>query len=196
MFFSRKTDADRWYMEKRREKELVKSGLRPHLIFKQLGEFAKDWLLSRKVQHPITTWKNEEERLSKFVLPEYSTRNLHEIQTGEWESFLEGLVTKLGRTPSTCNRYRTMLHKIYEDALRKDFVAYNPVSRVPEWRENKAAFAYFETEDECRAYLNHARREYYFFFLFATIALNTGAHHPQNPYPYLQRCWFKVNPRP
>ena len=141
--FSRKTDADQWYFAKKREKELIQRGLRVPIELITFSQFAEDWLEKRKAQgKPQSSWTSDQERICKYLLPDFAERFLSRISTSEWESVLDQIVTKYKRSPSTRNRVRTVAHKMYQNALRPKLVYFNPVSDVPRWEEPTNTYAH------------------------------------------------------
>lgn len=174
--FVRKTDADRWYMEKKREKELVESGVQQQVQLVALGEYADQWMQVRRSQgKPESSWKTDERRLRIHILPAMAHRPLQRITRREWEEFLNQLLVKHGLNPSTRNRIQTLVSKMYNDAIRQELVLVNPLSVVPKLRESQDKWNYWETLEECSQYLTASHQEGPSFQIFAMIALNTGA---------------------
>ena len=108
-------------------------------------------------------------------MPLFATRQLQKISSQELEAFMDRLVTKEKLSPTTRNRVRAVLHKLYNDAKRQGHVQVNPVSNVMLWKESRDAFDYLHSIEECQTYLIHARTESPSFYAFAVLALNTGA---------------------
>jgi integrase len=176
--FTRIVDAERWYAEKKREKELLESGmmLPQSMTDMRLRDFAEAWLLKRKQQgKPYSSWSSDEDRLSKWILPEFGDRNLQAISSRELEIFCDSLVTKHGLAPATRNRVRAVLSKLYNDAIREDMVQISPVAKVSIWKESRDANDYWHSIEECERYLDAALNESQVFYVFAILALNTGA---------------------
>lgn len=174
--FSRKTDADRWYVEKKREKELVESGMHSPVTLIPLAVYADRWMASRKAQgKPESSWKTDERRLRLHILPRMGSRMIQQIVRREWDEFLEKLVTDQNLHPKTRNRVQALLCKMYNDALRQEVVTANPLAMIPKLRETQDAWDYWHTEDECSRYLAASAEEGSVFQLFAALALNTGA---------------------
>lgn len=174
--FTRSADADRWYSQKKREKELIESGAQPVIEETVFKDFVDTWMADRSQQgKPLGSWLSDLERLRKWILPAFGNRVLHKISAKELESFLDGLVAKNGLAPATRNRIRSVLHKLYNDALRKDLVLANPVSKCLVWKEKGQKFDFLKTEEELGIYLKAAQTEYKVFRVFAILALNTGA---------------------
>ncbi len=174
--FVRKTDADRWYIDKKREKELVESGVQQQVQLVDLGEYADKWMLTRKAQgKPVSSWKTDERRLRLHILPVMAKRSLQRITRREWEEFLDSLLVKGGLKPATRNRIQALVSKMYNDAIRQELVLTNPLTVVPKLREAQDRWGYWETLGECSQYLTEAPKEGTFFQIFAMLALNTGA---------------------
>ena len=117
----------------------------------------------------------DEERLRKWILPAFGQRILQRINSQEIESFLDRLVTKEELSSGTRNRIRAVLHKLYNDAKRQGLIPFNPVSNALIWKEQKQTFDYWQTLEECQNYLREAEKESSSFYVFAVLALNTGA---------------------
>ena len=174
--FLRKTDADRWYVEKKREKELAEGGVQQPIQLVDLGSFAEQWMLSRKAQgKPESSMRTDERRLRLHVLPAMGNRPLQRITRREWEAFLDSLTVKGGLMPATRNRVQALVSKMYNDAVRQELIAANPLSVVPKVRESQNAWDIWETAEECRRYLKEAAAEGSSFQIFAMLALNSGA---------------------
>lgn len=176
--FSRSADAERWYLEKKREKELQESGLKlsSELLETSLADYAEAWMKKRINQgKPYSSWSTDQDRLQKWILPKFGTRILQRVTSREYESFLDELVTDVGLSPATRNRVRAVLHKLYSDAKRDELLAVNPISRISVFKEPKITFDYWHSLEECQAYLAEAEQESSLFYVFAMLALNTGA---------------------
>jgi integrase len=174
--FSRSSDAERWYQERKREKKLLESGLALPTSSVSLGEFAMRWLDKRKANgKPQSSWENEESRLKIYIVPQFGHRSLQSILTREWETFLDDLVGKDLVSAGTRNRIRALLSKMYNDAIRVGEVSGNPISIIPQLREPMDRWDYWHSLDDVISYLTHAKNEMPSFSVFASIALNTGA---------------------
>ncbi|MBC7457931.1 MAG: tyrosine-type recombinase/integrase [Bdellovibrionaceae bacterium] len=173
--FSRKVDADRWYQDKRREKELAESGLSPIISDITVSDFSKDWHEKRKTNgKPFSSWSSDDGRLKKWILPAFGARNMNKITTKEWESFLDGLVADEHVSPATRNRIRSLLTKMYNDGMRQELLSTNPVRIIPQLKESMDAWDYWSSTDDIINYLNEAKIESDSFFLFACLSLNLG----------------------
>jgi len=175
-YFSRKTDADRWYNEMKRKKELTESGLELQIKSPLLRDYAMSWLKTRLANgQPLSSFNQEEARLRKYVLPAFGHRRLNEVLTNEWESFLDRLIVKHELTPATRNRVRALMSKMYNDALRQNLVSKNPITLLPKLKESMKKWDYWGTAEETEKYLAAARGGHYSHYLYASLALNSGA---------------------
>jgi len=160
----------------KRQKELVESGLQSELRSQSLDEFSSGWLSARKANgQPLSSYQQEEARLRLYILPVFGTRELETIGTTEWEGFLDRLVAKHDLNPATRNRVRALLSKLYNDARRQRVASQNPISIIPKLKEKAKKWDYWQSSEECGRYLREAEKESFSFYLFACLALNTGA---------------------
>jgi site-specific recombinase XerD len=138
-------------------------------------EFSLNWLESRKLAgKPLGSWESDETRLRKYILPHFGHRELNRISTKEWESYLDSLVSDDLIAPATRNRIRSLATKMYNDALRSEIVANNPVRVIPKLKEAMEAWDYWASVDDICAYLEEAKKESEWFFNFACLSLNLG----------------------
>jgi integrase len=173
--FTRKSDADAWYAARRREKELLDSGLATPVHEQSLKEYAEHWMKARIAQgKPQSSWKTDERRLKLHVFSEMGDRLLSRISRKEWEAYLNSLVTQKGLSSGSRNRVRALMSKMYNDAIREEVVTTNPLRDVSKYSETQRAWDYWHTKDECSRYLQAAKEEGPMFFIFAMLALNTG----------------------
>jgi integrase len=175
-YFSRKTDGDRWYLEMKRKKELNESGVEIQTESPLLKDYALGWLKTRLANgQPLSSFNQEEARLRNYILPAFGHRKLSEVLANEWESFLDKLITKNQLTNATRNRVRALLSKMYNDALRKNIVSKNPITLLPKLKESIKKWDYWGTAEETEKYLAAAQASHCCHFLFASLALNSGA---------------------
>jgi len=174
--FSRKADADRWYQEQKIKKEKLEAGIVEVVSKVTLESFSQDWLRTRAVNgQPKSSYQQEEARLRLYVLPEFGNRILDSITTKEWDVFLNDLQIERKLSPATKNRARSMVSKIYNDAIRMGAATKNPISIIPKAKERQTGWDYWHSKEECARYLEFAKNESEMFSLFALLAINTGA---------------------
>ena len=173
--FSRKTDADRWYQEQLRRKQLIESGLESPVFNETFKNFCEIWLQGRKANgQPQSSYQQEDARLRRYVYPVFGHRILETITTREWDQFLNTMIAKFGLSPGTRNRVRSMISKIYNDAIRSEAASRNPVSIIPKAKEKLKTFDFWSSQDECARYLEKSELQGPSFYVFAHLALNTG----------------------
>lgn len=173
--FSRKVDADKWYQEKKREKELIERGLSPNQSEITVAEFAAEWHEKRKLNgKPFSSWSSDSGRLKKWILPFFGHREMGKIQTIEWEQFLDGLVAEEDLAPATRNRIRSVATKMYNDGIRLGKFSHNPVAIVPKLKETMETWSYWSNQEDILKYLTAAKNESPVFYVFASLALNLG----------------------
>lgn len=173
--FSRKADGDRWYLEKKREKELVENGLALLKSDILVSDFANAWLEKRRLNgKPLSSWESDETRLRLYILPEFGSREMNKITTKDWEGFMDGLVADELVAPATRNRIRSLANKMYNDGLREEVVSTNPVRVIPKLKESMDAWDYWASVDEIMSYLTEAKNESASFYIFACMSLNLG----------------------
>lgn len=173
--FTRKIDADRWYSEKKREKELVERGLSFKTEETTLQDFALKWLERRKLNgKPLSSWESDDGRLRKYILPQFGHRNLCQISTKEWELFFDSLVSDELIAPATRNRVRSLATKMYNDAMRQEIVNNNPVRIIPKLKESMEAWDYWASTNDILLYLEAAKSESQWFYVYASLSLNLG----------------------
>ncbi len=174
--FSRKADADRWYAEIKRQKELDEAGLDFKANGTPLSEYTERWLRTRLANgQPQSSYVQEEARMRLYVLPEFGGRDIDRVTSSEWERFINELGPKYQLGPATRNRIRAMLSKLYNDASRERLVVKNPITQIPKSKERSKKWDYWATNEECARYLESAKAEGIGFATFASLALNTGA---------------------
>lgn len=172
-YFTRKTDAQTWQSNQRRESELQKAGIeRPDLQL-LLFDFAASWMRLRRKTMPLSTSAQDSAKLQKNILPRFGNRPMAMIRTDEWEKFLDQLIVD-GLAPATRNRYKALIRKLYRDAMRAKKLVVNPVALIPDLEEKKTRFQYLKTAEEIRAYLVAAQEIDPDFHRMASILLNTG----------------------
>ncbi len=192
--FSRKVDAERWYQEKKREKELVENGLSIGKSDVSVADFASSWLEKRKLNgKPMSSWESDETRLRKYILPHFGHREMNKISTKDWESFLDGLVADDLVAPATRNRIRSIANKMYNDGLRQEAVSNNPVRVIPKLKESMEAWDYWSSTEEILNYLTEAKSESPSFFIFASLSLNLGIRMGETL--ALDHCDFNIDQR-
>ena len=174
--FSRKTDADRWYAEIKRQKEYDEAGLDFETPGTLLSDYTEKWLSTRRSNgQPLSSYIQDESRIRLYINPVFGYRAIDKIRTPEWEKLLNSLGPRFGLGPATKNRIRSLMSKLYNDALRERLVRANPITLIPKARETNRKWDYWAEASETSRYLHFASTEGAGFEIFASLALNTGA---------------------
>lgn len=175
--WTRREDAIREERELMREKELMRAGLQVPAKQALLIDYAKTWFDRRKKRRPAATWTVEEARLRLYVLPEFGSRSIAHIQTGEWRDFLDRLMDPpVNLSGATRNRIRAMMHRMYREAIEDGICVQNPLSPIALLSEKKKTRPgqYWERPEEVESYLDAMRAEDAHHYLLAVVLLNTG----------------------
>lgn len=172
-YFTNKSDATLWKAEKVREKELFSAGIERPDTSLLLIDFASKWLRARTKTNPKSSWKQDETKLAKYILPTFGKRPITHIRSSEWRRFLDE-ISDGGAAPSYRNRFRSLLHKLYRDAIREGIAVQNPISQIPLVSEKGSAFNYWKNDADIVQYLGIAKTSYGPLYKIAIIALNTG----------------------
>jgi len=164
---------DDWIIENKKKK------FRPMLV----EDAAKTFLIARVNQK---TYRHDLFRMTKYVLPYFGKRYMHDVDSDDWKKLLgDGetnspglLVTEYGLSPTTSNLIRALLSRFYNVA-RKTLKCSkeNPISDIDPLEQSgeSGEIEFLETVDQIRAYLSHARTDNYpAFHIFTLISLNTG----------------------
>lgn len=183
--FSRKADADEWYAQMKRSSERARAGMPLALDSTLVKVYCASWIMLRK--NKSNEWKTEESRLRKHILPRIGEKSLRFISKHDIETALHEIRVEQGFSHSTFNRYRTLLHKIFEDACKDGYREENPVSRVERYSENFEAPV--ATDEELEAYLKEAKK-YPGFFQYVVAGMNCG------PRPGETIAWKWMDIRP
>jgi integrase len=170
--FATKADADEWYTSMKRKVDRAKAGLPMALDKTPFSSYCARWIQLRIKKSD--GWKIEESRLRKHILPLLGNHSMRFISRHDIESALHDIRIENALSEATFNRYRTLVHKIFEDACRDGLREDNPVKRVDKYPEN---FEPTEANDaEIAAFLTEAMKSAVPGFLsFVATGMNCGA---------------------
>ena len=91
----------------------------------------KGWAQSRK-----KSYENTEKYQLKELMSEFGEKKLADLTPTVIEKFLTKLMEREGRTPATCNRYRSLLSRVFNKAIDWEmFEDRNPITKVSKMRE-------------------------------------------------------------
>lgn len=172
--FSRKADADAWYMEMRRQKAFRSKGLNLPDSGNDGGisviDYARDFMDKREkvYRYPRSTTAMDEQRFRDYILPLIGELPLKSITSTQVKSLLikisEPGFKMEGRSISkkTRDRVKALLSAMFKEALNEDppLVLFNPVSgiRLNEPRTGTADPKHIESDEKIREFLETAKR--------------------------------------
>lgn len=134
------------------------------------GEFSEQWLRDyAAVNVKASTLRTYEGRIRGRFAEAFGARKLSGINTADVQRLLADL-SRAGRSPATLRAYLVLLHNMFEQAIRWDYLATNPTQGIKPPRLPHREMD-FLTPEEARAMLDAAEPRYY--ALLAT-AVMTG----------------------
>lgn len=149
-----------------------------------LNEFSNQWLETYvKPNLAPTTHQGYEEKLNKHILPYLGNKRLDKIKPLDLDNLYNFLLTKPTNrkdkdgnyktlSPASVHRVHEILSSIFSNALRWDFVPYNPCTKVvqPKYRNTKMTCYDEETSKRLiNALLQKAPIKYKCFVILAIL---------------------------
>lgn len=107
------------------------------------GEYGEQYLIWARLHH--RGWRTEESRID-LIEKAFGRVKLDAISARDVEGFLDGLLQ--GRSHSTRNRYRTLLHAMFNRAIRHGHATTNPVTGVGKFKEPEGRIKFLLGEEE------------------------------------------------
>ena len=89
-----------------------------------VGDFAKTYI-EKHAKPKKRTWKDDQRQLNRDVLPAWRNKLMKDITRRDVRELLDAIGT---RAPIMANRTRSLLHKMFNVAIRLDVVESNPVT--------------------------------------------------------------------
>jgi site-specific recombinase XerD len=127
--------------------------------------FADEYLAWARLHH--RGWRTEQSRI-ELMQQELGDLMLDRVTPADVERFLDALLK--GRSQATRNRYRTMLHAMFNRATRHGLVPSNPVGGIGKFKEPDGRTLYLTKADET-AVRDALRPELRALF---TVSVHTG----------------------
>jgi len=148
----------------------VHAGTYRHIEDVTFRAFAEQWLNDyASISVKASTFTTYKGRVNGSLMRAFGDRKLTGIGTADVQRFLADL-SRAGRSPSTLRAYLVLLHNMFEQAIRWDYLLVNPTHGIkPPRLPHKEMDSL--TPDEVRALLHGADDRYY--ALLAT-AIMTG----------------------
>jgi site-specific recombinase XerD len=128
-----------------RQRERERARIEHEREAKRLGfrAYAQQYLAWAKLRH--RGWDTEKSRVTAMSAA-FVDMKLDAITTADVESFQDGLLEK--RSQSTANRYRTLMHAMFNRAIRHGLLTVNPVKGVAKFKEPEGRIQYLMPEEE------------------------------------------------
>lgn len=200
--FTKKSDAEKWYHEMRRKKQLLRDGL---VIEDKEGvrfiDYARAWLKKRMKDYPPSTWMADEQRLRDYILPLISEIPINTITGPQIKALLNKISEEgfkepgFAISPSTRTRVKALLSAIFGDALNETppLVLFNPVLGITfkEKRMGKKKPQTLSDADECLKFIRAAQEIGPTEFVVACIFLMSGVRKQE----LIALRWKSFNPK-
>lgn len=183
--FSKREDAVEAEARLLKVRQRVRAGLeRPpsKILF---FDFAADWMKQRTMTHPAATWKPDDSKLRRVLLPRFGRKAMDALSTADFEKLFyelmyEGRENSTGRvvkiSGATRNRYHALLHKMFEDAIKSDLITLNPISKIEILSEKVKSqkLDHWKTDEEAETYIKAAYDRRHVFGVWAEILVLAG----------------------
>lgn len=121
--FNKKSDADKWKSDMLRKKQFMRDGLKAPLNEETMLDqyFINIWLPTRKSRYKKPTWGSDEQRYHKYVSPLLGLIKVANINQLQVRNVLRNVVEKYKQSISTRNKVRSLMSKIFNDAMNEEF---------------------------------------------------------------------------
>jgi site-specific recombinase XerD len=129
--------------ERRRARERALAERQSEARRLTFGEYAGQYLIWSRLHH--RGWRTEESRID-LMKKAFGEMKLDAITARDVDSFLDGLLQD--RSHSTRNRYRTLLHAMFNRAMRHGHASTNPVKGVGKFKEPEGRIKFLLGEEE------------------------------------------------
>jgi integrase len=171
--FKRKIDAESWEREQRR---LLESGkISVTLNSRQtVSELAQYWM--ENYAKPVKSYSSVRRDigiLNNHILPYFGTTPLAKVSARMVELWLSSLRNQKGQSPKSCNNCLGLLRKMFNDAVRWQYILHNPVVCVMSLKIDQQDFSFW-TKDEVRQFLSFIKEKKPEYHLVYAIALYCG----------------------
>jgi len=163
--FLTKREADAWYNQKYSERAAMRGGIFYHVgAGPQLREyFYLTWLPKRKRNYPESTWASDVQRFEKYIQRILGGKKVSKINTLEVKACLADVVDKHGADPKTRDRVRSLLSKVFKDAMNEavPLTQANPVAGIQfdGRRRGKKTPKHLKAESEAKRLLWAAKKD-------------------------------------
>jgi len=177
-------DARDWYDMKYSEKKRIKAGLIPEVKPASIDDFFSEWMLDREKARPDSTTSADKQRYKKYFSPLVQDKILSRTTAHEWREVFKFINRQHDIDPSTYNKLRALVHKMYEDAIK----AYppraynNPIVHILKLKETiKERDTLIYNKEEISRYLDSAKAEGTMWYAAMSCYVYTGIRKNELP---------------
>jgi integrase len=156
---------------KHREMDIIRGIFRikkrsPYITFKELANI---WLSRHsKIKNAPSSYQKNKERLEKHLIPFFGKYQVDEITPRLIDEYVASRIDVIG--PPTINRTLAILSKMFNDAIRWEYLFENPVKKVERLKEKRGPFNYLK-RNEVKRLLEACTQT---FYPVALCAVYTG----------------------
>ena len=186
--FRKKSDAEEWFHQMRRKKQLVRDGIEISNADESppFFEYARDWFNKRREAYPPSTTTADDQRLKDYILPFLSELPIASITSAHIRNLLTEISTPgfrekmkgKGISTKTRTRVKALLSVIFRDALNEDppLVAFNPVLglKIHEKRKGTSKPRVISDKDACVSFIEHAKKIGWIEYVTSCLFLMSG----------------------
>lgn len=94
------------------------------------GDYIKKYAKSKK-----KSWQQDEDYIKREITPVWGERKVADIRKRDFTLLLENIIER--GSPVTCNRVRSLVIKMFNFAIERDLLEYNPCSAVKPMHKEK-----------------------------------------------------------
>jgi integrase len=153
--FLTKDDALKAEMHERRRRQLERAGLEAPAEEILFVDYAATWMQRRFKAKVAGTAMPDESKLRRVWIPAFGHKPLGFITTAEIREVMNRLQFEEDLAPSTIDRHRACLHKLFNDARAEGKIPHNPVSPIRLQNEPRTSFVktWLKSEEDQVAYI-------------------------------------------
>jgi len=130
--------------------------VRNKMTFKKLADY---WLENySKINNAPSQCAKNRERIEKHLKPCFGDCEISQITPRMIDEYKQSKHGKL--SSATINRTLAILRKMFNDAMRWDFMSQNPMTFIQQLRENEKGFDFYSTE-ETGMFLKNCSNDFY-----------------------------------
>jgi integrase len=141
-------------------------------------DFSRDFLKRQRMRtdYTLASFTADESKIRNYWLEYLGPHPMKSITTADIIERLEWLQIEKGLSPATRNRHRALLHSMFQDALMRQKVLFNPVSAIPLLPESRTKKRVdLSDERQFEALLLALKQEGIEYWVIGTIMGFTGA---------------------